>query len=169
MSSCYKTPNLAAECCWWTMAQVFESVLLQAYQLSILLLFSSSALSSTVDSHNFKFCLLSSGPLHHHLCFHFQQMISCYSMYKFNSGSTSYFLSLLSQGEMRRCHCWYLRLIPFVLGMYPLLKLWFANHPFSSINPAILPPGFYPKEKVTQMCEHFCAGMLMGTLLITIN
>lgn len=42
------------------------------------------SISSIVHSCNFKPSLFSSGSLHHRLCFHFQQMISCYFTYKLN-------------------------------------------------------------------------------------
>lgn len=44
--------------------------------------FYSSAPSFIVCRYNFKPSSLSSGSLHHHLCFHLQQMISCCSIYK---------------------------------------------------------------------------------------
>lgn len=53
--------------------------------------FYSSAPSPIIHRCNFKPSSLSPGSLHH-LCFHFQQIISCYSTYKLNCSTTCYFL-----------------------------------------------------------------------------
>lgn len=87
--------------CWVLLVNNYTNVQIdaianwcQTHQMSILFFFFfySSAPSFIVRRYNFKPSSLSSGSLHHHLCFRFQQMISCYSTYKLNCGTTSYFL-----------------------------------------------------------------------------
>ena len=114
----YKTLNLAAECAAGKQSYKCANWCHNKH-IDCQYFFSSSAFSSIVHSFNSKPSSFSSGSLHHHLCFHFQQMISCYSTYKLNYGITCYFLYPLVPREMwKRCLFCYLRLTPFVLCMY---------------------------------------------------
>lgn len=165
LSSNYKTPNLAAELCQWTIIHMYKLVS-QIHRLSTLPFCSSLVLFCSPDLQSQIFsCLLrlsTPSPL-----LSLQQMISCHSTYKCNCGTPSYFhCPSCHQGKIwKKWPFWCPGLTPSVLRMCLLLKPWFTNHPLSSTNPAMWLPVSYSKETIRQMHKYFSTQLLVGALL----
>lgn len=141
LSSCYRTPNLAAEFCLWTILHMYKLASSQVHWLSILPIIAEY--SSVVQSCRSKPAPPSSGSLHHlYNAFTFSRWFPASPLTSVTLAPQLFPLPLLSQGKMwEKWPFCCPGLTPSVLGMYLLLKPWFTNHPLSSANPAIWLPG----------------------------